>query len=101
MSVMMGMRLTVDPARFEQVAREDSDAIRAIAERAKSLGAIHHAFFAGDGEVLIADEWETEEGFHEFFAAASSEIGSLMSQAGVTNVPRPEFWRMLDTPDRF
>lgn len=101
MSVMMGMRLTVDPARFEQVAQQNADAICAIAERAKSLGAVRHAFYAGDGEVLIADEWESEDGFHEFFAAASSEIGSLMSQAGVSNVPRPEFWRVLDTPDRF
>lgn len=101
MSVMMGMRLTVEPARFAQVAQENAEAMRAIADRAKSMGAIHHAFYSGDGEVLIVDEWENEEGFHQFFASCADEIGPLMEQAGVSNQPQPLFWRLIDTADQF
>jgi heme-degrading monooxygenase HmoA len=101
MSVMMGMRIAVDPARFEAVAREKSELLEAVASRAKEMGAIHHVFLAGDGEVIVADEWDSEQSFHAFFEASGEEIGALMAAAGVTNEPQPMFARPIDTPDRF
>jgi hypothetical protein len=95
------MRITVDPQRFEQVAREEKELLDSIAERAKQAGAIHHQFFAGDGEVLVVDEWPDEASFLGFFEAAGPDIGSLMSKAGVSNEPQPLFWRALDTSDKF
>jgi heme-degrading monooxygenase HmoA len=101
MSVMVGIRLTVDPARFEQVAREKGEKMKEISERGKQMGAIHHVFMAGDGEVMVADEWETAEAFQAFWEASGPDIGSLMSEAGVSNEPQPVFWRRLDTADAF
>jgi len=101
MAVMMGMRLTVDPDRFQEVAQRNAEQMKEIAGKARDKGAQHHMFLAGDGEVMIADEWDSPESFQAFFAQESEGIGALMSEAGVTNEPQPVFWRPLDTPDRF
>lgn len=101
MSVMMGMVIEADPARFEQVAKDNRELLDSIAERAKQAGAIRHQFFAGDGNVLVADEWPDEASFLGFYESAGPDIGTLMGQAGVTTQPTPRFWRPLDTPDTF
>ncbi len=102
MSVMMGLRIPVDAARFEQVANGNQARLMQIASRAKEHGAIHHRFFASErgNEVLVVDEWPNAEAFQQFFEA-SPDIGEMMGEAGVTARPEPVFWRELDTPDRF
>jgi hypothetical protein len=101
MSVIMALRMTVDPARFEQTANDNEEHLKAIAEQAKQAGAIKHAFFAGEGEVMVVDEWPDEQSFLGFFEAQGGPIGELMQSAGVSNEPQPTFWRAIDTPDRF
>ena len=101
MSVMMAMRLSIDPDEFERFAQANAARFDAVSTKGKEMGAIHHAFLAGDGEVMVVDEWENEEAFGAFFAAAGGEIGSLMQDAGVGNQPEPRFWKPLATSDRF
>ena len=101
MAVMMGMRISVDPDRFMEVAQRNAEQMQGISERARGKGAVHHMFAAGDGEVLVADEWDSPESFLAFYAEEGAGIGALMAEAGVTNEPQPVFWRPLDTPDRF
>jgi hypothetical protein len=102
MSVMMGLRIDVDPARFEEAISSDPDRLLSIAERAKQHGAIHHRFFVNEagGEVLVVDEWPDAESFQRFFDA-SPDIGQMMGEAGMRNEPQPVFWRGLDTADAF
>jgi len=102
MSVVMGLRLDVDVDRFRQTLENRRDSLLEISGRGKEAGAIHHAFYANeDGtSVLVVDEWESADAFNSFFSA-SPDIGELMGEAGVSNEPRPEFWRKLDTPDAF
>jgi hypothetical protein len=97
----MGMVIEADPARFEQVTKDNAEMLTAIAERAKQAGAIRHQFFVGKDSVLVVDEWPDEASFLGFYEASGAEIGSLMGQAGVTTQPTPNFWRPLDTPDKF
>jgi hypothetical protein len=97
----MGMVIEADPARFEQVTKDNADTLNSISERAKQAGAIHHQFYASKDSVLVVDEWPDEASFQGFYEAAGPEIGSLMGQAGVTTQPTPNFWRPLDTPDKF
>jgi hypothetical protein len=100
-SVMMVLRLDVDPAAFEQVARDQGDNMKAISGRGKAAGAIHHAFYAGDGQVMVVDEWPDEQTFLAFFEAEGPNIGPLMQAAGVKNEPKPEFYAKVDTGDDF
>ena len=102
MSIMMGLRVAVDPNRFEEVINSDRDRIMEISQAAKDAGAIHHAFYANDDgdEVLVVDEWPDKEAFVSFFEN-NARVPELMSDAGVTERPTPVFWRELDTPDKF
>ena len=50
--------------------------------------------------VLVVDEWESEEGFHAFFAEAT-EIPGMMAEAGVTSESEITFWRKLETHDDY
>jgi hypothetical protein len=103
MSVIMGLRISVDPDKFLEAANSNPDRLTKISEQAKQHGAIHHAFYANEagGDVLVVDEWPDAESFQRFFQEMGEPIGQMMQEAGVTSEPRPEFWRELDTPDKF
>jgi hypothetical protein len=103
MSVIMGLRFSVDPAKFQEIANGDRDRLLEIKDRSKAHGAIHHRFYANvaGGEVLVVDEWPDPESFQKFFEEMTPRIGQMMEEAGVTSEPRPEFWTELDTVDKF
>jgi hypothetical protein len=101
MSVMMGMVIEADPARFEQVAKDNAKLLSSVSERAKQAGAISHQFFAGKDSLLVVDEWPDEASFLGFFEAAGPDIGTLMAQSGATTQPTPNFWRPMETADKF
>jgi hypothetical protein len=101
MSVKMILRIAVDPAEMERAAREGGDTFLGIAEHAKANGASHHEFWAGDGEVLAVDEWESREAFQAFFEAKGQDIGQLMSTAGAQQPDQPRFYRKLSLGDEF
>lgn len=102
MSVIMGLRISVDPERFERVVMSDPGRVIAIAERARQAGATHHRFLvnAEADEILVVDEWPDAASFYAFYED-SDDVDELMGEAGVNGEPKPTFWRELDTPDRF
>ena len=100
MSVIMTMQLRGDPDRLETFAEENAASIRGIADKAKEHGLIAHRFYGtDDGQIMVADEWPDAESFQRFFAEMASEIGPMMEAVGVTEEPRPMFWRKLETGD--
>lgn len=100
MSVMMALRIEVDPERFEQATKENADQLMAIVEHAKQRGLIRHQFYAGDGAVMAVDEWPDEQSFMGFYEAAGPQIGEMLGRAGASGQPQPTFWRLIDTPDK-
>ena len=100
MSVTVMSRLKADVEKFEKNAAENGDQFTRIADDAKSRGAIHHLFAAGDGEIVVVDEWPDAQSFHDFFAS-QAEIPELMVGAGAQGEPEISVFRTLDTPDRF
>jgi hypothetical protein len=98
MSVFMTIRVPGDPRRFEEVAQANPERMERIIDAARANGLIHHRFFGRDGEILVLDEWESEEGFHAFFSTVA-DIPELMAEAGVDAQPEPVFWRALQTND--
>jgi heme-degrading monooxygenase HmoA len=101
MSYLMVMRINVSPDDFDRVAQENADSMREISERSKDVGAIHHAFYAGDGEMLVVDEWDSPDSFQKFFEAEQPNIGPLMQAAGVQGEPQITFYRKSDSLDAF
>jgi len=58
------------------------------------------AFAAGDGEILVIDEWPDAESFQRFFES-QTEIPRIMQEGGAKGAPEISFYRKLDTPDIF
>ena len=103
MSVIMSLRMAIDPDRFEEVISNDPGRLERISQRARDAGCLSHAFYgnADGGELLVVDEWPDKESFTGFFEGSMDEIVPMMTEAGMTERPTPVFWRQLDTPDRF
>jgi heme-degrading monooxygenase HmoA len=103
MSVIMTMWMRADRAKFEETASQHADEMRAIGDRAKEHGAIAHRFYANEdgGQIMVIDEWPDQESFERFFASIQDEIRPMMEEAGVQGEPGINFWRVLDTSDKF
>jgi hypothetical protein len=103
MSVIVTLRLDGDPAKLEEFAAANPDKMAGIVEAAKKHGLVAHRFVGAleGNHIMVADEWPDVESFQAFFAEAESEIGPMMGAAGVTNEPHPEFWRTLETNDKY
>jgi hypothetical protein len=100
MSVIMTMKLNGDPRRVEEIAAQDPERMRSIAERAKDNGVMAHRFYGSeDGTILVVDEWPDPESFQRFFEAERPQIEPLMQEAGISGEPEITFWRKLETND--
>jgi hypothetical protein len=68
MSVLIVVKVSGDTATFQKALANRADEFTAVIGRAKEMGVIHHRFGIGDGYILAVDEWETAEGFEQFFS---------------------------------
>ena len=100
MSVIVIGRFKADPARLEQAFLTHKQTLIDVSDDGKAKGAVHHQFGAGDGEVVIVDEWPDEASFQAFFEG-QAEIPKIMAEVGVTAPPTFEFFRKMDSPDAF
>ena len=100
MSVFMILRAPADADGFEQYAQENAETSNRISADAQAAGATRHAFAAGDGELLVIDEWPDAGAFQQFYDS-QPEIPALMQAGGVTGQPQIAFYRKLTTSDTF
>jgi quinol monooxygenase YgiN len=99
-SVYVSLRVHADSDKLERYAQDNQDKMQAITDRAKGLGCIHHRFAAQDGDVIVMDEWESEDAFHTFFDGAD-DVREVMEQMGVQSEPQITVLRPLQTGDDF
>ena len=100
MSVLMTLRVAGDVSKVEKLAAEDPTLFSGILDRAKERGLISHRFWVSETEVLVVDEWPSQEAFQGFFDT-TPEIQQIMQIAGVTAAPQVDFWRPADTRDEY
>lgn len=100
MSVVVIVRVDADASKMREYASQNEDQLTRITERAKEKGALHHAFFGAGNQVVVIDEWETAEGFQEFFAS-DEEIPQVMQGVGAAGEPTTEFLEPLELGDEF
>jgi quinol monooxygenase YgiN len=99
-SVFVILRVKGDPNTFEQYAKANAELMRGVAAEGEAAGATRHAFAAGDGEILVIDEWPDADAFQRFFED-QKEIPRIMREGGAQGAPEVSFYRRLDTPDAF
>ena len=71
-----------------------------ITEDARKLGARHHRFMEGDGEILVLDEWDSAEAFSGFFDG-NAKVRRVTDAAGVQGPPRVEMFSPVETAGTF
>jgi heme-degrading monooxygenase HmoA len=98
MSVLMTLRVHADAKRLEAMLDHDPEAFASVSERGQQMGATYHRFYATKDEILVIDEWPSEEAFHAFFSS-TPEIPKIMAEAGVHEEPVITFWRKLELGD--
>jgi hypothetical protein len=100
MSVLVVVKVSGDTAAFQQALTDRAGEFESVAERARSAGAIHHRFGIGDGFVLAVDEWETAEGFEQFFG--DPKMQEFVASIGADPSP-PEIMvtEAISSPDQF
>lgn len=96
MSVLITMKVAGDVSQFRRWI-ENEDQLREVADRSKAAGAIHHRFGIGDGFVVVVDEWDTAEHFHEFIAG----IQDVFAEAGAQAAPEVTITEAVSTADEF
>jgi hypothetical protein len=99
-SVLVIARLKVDPAKFHDLLARRGSEFPAISQKGRAAGALHHQVVAGDGEVLIIDEWDDPAHFGAFFSGQPG-IADLMADGGVEGPPEVTIFEVIHSPDRF
>jgi heme-degrading monooxygenase HmoA len=100
MSVTVIVRMKADPANLKKLFESNRNDFVETSAAGRKAGATHHHFAAGDGEVVIVDEWDTAESFQAFFNN-TPVIAELMKAGGVQGEPEISIFETLDSPDRF
>jgi hypothetical protein len=100
MSVLIITKVQGDTAKFSQALTDRASEFTQIADRARSVGAIHHQFGVGDGYVMIVDEWETADDFQKFFTDPDLQA-FVASVGGAAGPPEVTVSTAMQTPDRF
>jgi heme-degrading monooxygenase HmoA len=100
MSVMITLTVKADPAKAEQVMQASEERSQKINDHARALGCIHHRFVAGDGVMMVMDEWDSAESFYKFFAS-DPDVPLLLKEAGVSSAPDIKVWNKMNSRDEF
>jgi hypothetical protein len=56
-----------------------------------------HQFAAGDGELVVIDEWETAEQFQSFFSE-NKKVAEVMSSIGMAGEPVVSILKAMNAP---
>jgi hypothetical protein len=101
-SVLMVLVVNGDPRKLEEHAASNPEGMQAILESAKAHGLMAHRFYGSeDGQIMVADVWPDEQSFQSFFAENGERIAPMLQAAGVTSEPEPQFWRELESHDKY
>jgi quinol monooxygenase YgiN len=100
MSVLVVIKVSADTDAFQKALADRPEEFVAVRDRGIERGAIHHRFGIGDGVVLVVDEWETKEGFEQFFGDPTMQefLASLGAEAAP---PEVTFAEALPSADEF
>jgi hypothetical protein len=100
MSVLIVGKFTGDTAKFGQALTDRASEFVEIADRARSVGAIHHRFGMGEGFIVIVDEWQSVDHFEKFFSDPNLQafIGSIGADPGP---PEMIVTQAISSPDQF
>ena len=101
MSVIVVVRFSVsDVAKAIEGLRAHGALLEEMTKANKNAGNLGHRVAAGDGELVVVDEWETVEQFEGFYAD-NANVEHITSELGVTGPPEISVFASVDVPGTF
>jgi len=97
--VIVMIKVPGDVTKARATFEAQSDFLSQTTHRSREAGALHHGFAAGDGEIVVIDEWHSREAFEQFFADPA--IAKFMAHARASAPPVVEFYEAVEAPGDF
>ena len=98
MSVLVTIHFPVsDVAEAIEGLQRNAAGLEEISESTRGLGLVSHRFVAGDGELMVVDEWGTAEQFQGFFDG-NAKVAEVIGSIGVTGPPVVSIFRRSTPP---
>lgn len=98
MSVVVTIHFPVsDVATAIQGLHDNAEFLEEITASTMDAGILHHRFVAGEGELVVIDEWESAEQFQKFFDG-NPKVAQVMSSIGMTGAPEISVFGSIDAP---
>jgi heme-degrading monooxygenase HmoA len=95
-SVLVTIRVPVsDVAKAIEGLQGNAKFLEEISASVKGAGMLHHRFVAGDGEIMVVDEWETAEQFQSFFDG-NPQVAEVMGSIGMSGPPEVSVFASID-----
>jgi hypothetical protein len=96
MSVIVTIRIPVaDVAKAIEGLHANAEFLDEISKSVRGAGMLHHRFVAGEGELMVIDEWESSEQFQKFFEG-NPKVAEVMSSIGMTGAPEISVFGSID-----
>jgi heme-degrading monooxygenase HmoA len=96
MSVVVTIHVPVgDVAKAIEGLQNNAALLSEISGSVTDKGMLHHRFVAGDGELLVIDEWDSEAQFRAFFDG-DQRVGQVMSDAGASGPPTVTIYQSIE-----
>jgi len=99
MSVLVIGKFPGDTAKFRASLTDRAGEYEKISQEARAAGALHHRFGVGEDYVVIIDEWETLEQFHQFFG--NPELQAFIGSVGGQGAPEMIVSEAVASADQF
>src|SRR5580704_1117489 len=84
-----------DVEKAKEGLQSNAALLEEITEDTKAGGLIHHTFVAGEGELVVIDEWNKAEQFQSFFEG-NAKVAKVMESIGVTGPPAIAIYNEVD-----
>jgi hypothetical protein len=86
-----------DVTKAVEGLRGQAALLEEITENTKGAGIRHHRFVAGEGELVVIDQWESAEQFHQFFQD-NVKVGQVTDAIGLAGPPVVSVFSTFDAP---
>src|ERR1022692_1172886 len=98
MSVTVTLHIPVsDVTKAIEGLHNNAAVLEQIIVDTKDKGLIHHRFVAGDGELVVIDEWDSAEQFQTFFDS-NTKVAEVMNEVGASGPPTITVYQAIDAP---
>jgi heme-degrading monooxygenase HmoA len=98
MSAIVTIHMPVsDVTKAIEGLQNHASMLEEISASTRSSGLLHHRFVAGDGELMVIDEWESAEQFQTFFDG-NPKVAEVMAEIGMSGPPDVTIFDSIDAP---